>query len=58
MGKNKNGNIEEYIHRDEAVKVWCDVDCELEWRLFVGCLLAVGILASSIRLGNQLVSMR
>ena len=58
MPFHKGWNIKEYLHRDEAVKGWCEFDCGLEWRLFVGSAITVGFIASSVRIGNKLVTMR
>ena len=58
MPFHKSWVIKEYLHRDEAVKGWCEFDCGLEWRLFVGSAITVGFIASSVRIGNKLVTMR
>ena len=55
---DKNWNVEEYIHRGEAVKGWCEVDCSSAWTLFIVSALLVGILASTGRVGNLLVAFR
>ena len=58
LSLHNSWDVEEFIHRDEAVKGWCEVDCSFEWSLFIGCAIAVGVLASSGRIGNVLVAMR
>ena len=54
----KEWNVEDYIHRDEATKGWCEVDCSTEWAVFMISVGLVSILVSTGRVGNILVALR
>ena len=55
---DKKWDVEDYIHRDEAIKGWCEVDCGFAWTLFMVCGLLTGIFVSTGRVGNLLVAFR